>query len=357
MDPFVSVVMPIRNEARFIARSLGSVLDQSYPRDRMEVLIADGMSGDNTREVVEQTVQKKREQLSGVDPATPVRIIDNPSLAVPGGLNKCLSAARGEIIVRIDGHCEIPQDYVRNCVNALATTGAGCVGGSIETIGADFVSRAIAIAQSSRFGVGTVAFRTRHNIGAYVDTVAFGAFRSEVFKKLGGFDEELIRNQDDEFNFRLAHAGYKIWLDPSIHSVYYSRGDFKRLWKQYFQYGFWKVRVMQKHPRQMSWRQFAPPTLVVSLLAGTVLALVNSLFLYLLMLSLGTYLIGIIGASILVGARNGWKYVTLLPVAFSTLHFAYGFGFLLGLWRFRSRWRERNHNDFPMSISDVAPGN
>jgi succinoglycan biosynthesis protein ExoA len=192
------------------------------------------------------------------------------------------------------------------------------------------------LAQSSRFGVGGASFRGGMDRPRYVDTLAFGAYRRDVFRRIGEFDEELVRNQDDEFNFRLSHRGGKIWLDPSIRSVYYSRVSLRRLWSQYFQYGFWKVRVMQKHTHQMSLRHFVPPAAVAALVAGGFLSALSPTIFYLWLALLILYALASIIASIGASCRGG--YVVVLPVAFVTLHLSYGLGFLVGLVRFWNRW-------------------
>jgi hypothetical protein len=165
-----------------------------------------------------------------------------------------------------------------------------------------------------------------------------GAWKQDVFKKFGMFDEELVRNQDDEFNYRLRERGGKILLSPDIHSQYEVRSRPKALFKQYFQYGFWKVRVLQKHPRQMSVRQFMPPLLVLSLFAALLLAFVPGIWRILALLPPVTYLIANLAASVYIAARWNWKYLPVLPVVFAILHISYGLGFLAGLVAFRNRW-------------------
>ncbi len=242
----VSVIMPVRNEARYIRRSLGAVLAQDYLPQNMEVLIVDGMSDDGTRGIIRSMLEDLKIARRVSSPVQNINIIDNPSRTVSAGFNSALRRARGAVIVRVDGHCEILPDYIRCCVEVLERTGAQCVGGPMAAVGESWVSRGIALALSSFFGVGGAPFRLSSKRQGYVDTVAFGAYRREVFDKLGGFDEDLVRNQDDEFNFRLIQAGGRIWLDPSIRSVYYSRAGLRSLWRQYFQYGFYKVLVIRK---------------------------------------------------------------------------------------------------------------
>ena len=340
--PLVSIVMPIRNEADFIARSLGSVLTQDYPADCMEVLVADGRSEDATRGIIEQTIREReivvaaQPQKTSAPVLPAVQVLDNPGHIVPTGFNLALKQARGEIIIRVDGHCEIQADYVRRCVELLLQTGAACVGGPMFTVGKTKIAKAIAAAQSSMFGVGGAAFRTGRTKPGLVDTVAFGAYRAEVFERLGGFDEELVRNQDDEFNFRLTQSGGKIWLDPSLKTTYYSRASFGKLWRQYFQYGFYKVRVIQKRRAVASWRHLVPAAFVLGLFSAALPAFITHNHLWVWAIA-GPYLIANFGASLWT-ARRDWQTLPFLPYAFAILHLAYGTGFLWGLWKWR-RWR------------------
>src|SRR5437867_2140905 len=227
--PFVSVLMPVRNEGAFIARSLGAVVSQDYPRDRLEVIVSDGMSTDSTREVIADISRQHAN----------VVLIDNLEKIAATGLNQALRVARGEIIVRVDGHCEIASDYVRHCVSHLLDDKAECVGGPLETIGETFTAQAIAAAMSSRFGVGGSAFRVGTKEPRLTDTVAFPAYKRETIQRAGDFDEELVRNQDDEYNYRVRKLGGRILLSPDVRSRYYSRAGFASLWKQYFAYGYW----------------------------------------------------------------------------------------------------------------------
>jgi succinoglycan biosynthesis protein ExoA len=326
--PFVSVIMPVRNEADFIRTSLGAVLNQDYPRARMEVLVVDGDSEDKTPEILEEF--RKR---------TPGLVtLKNTKKIVAAGLNQGIRAAKGEIIVRVDGHCVIEPGYVSECVRALETKQADGVGGSISTIGETLMAKAIAIAMSSRFGVGGSAFRVVKGREMPVETVPFPAYYRALFDKIGFFDEELVRNQDDEFNYRLKKPGGKILLSPAIRSSYYSRSSLSGLWRQYFQYGFWKVRVFQKHPKQMQWRQFVPPLFVFLLSLSAAAWLCNPSLLFLA--APGIYLASNFLASVFLSAKNGWKYALFLPVIFFILHFSYGLGFWTGMVKFSNRWKE-----------------
>lgn len=230
--PSVSVIMPVYNEAAFIERSLGAVLAQDYPHDRMEILIADGMSTDATRDVVAG--------LMGRNPNVSLKVLDNPSRLMASGMNVALACAKGELTIRVDGHTVIAPDYVRECVAQLQRTGADNVGGRMEAVSESSFGQSIALATSSPFGVGGARFHYSAQ-EEWVDTVYMGAWPREVFERVGLFDEEQVRNQDDEFNYRLLSHGGKILLSPRIKSKYYNRSTPGSLWQQYFEYGYWKV--------------------------------------------------------------------------------------------------------------------
>ncbi len=323
--------MPVRNEAGYIERSLGSVLAQDYPPEQMEIIVADGMSTDQTRALI-AGFQTRFQRL---------KVIDNPGKIAPTGLNRAIAQASGDIIVRVDGHCEIAPDYLRRCVHYLQSGAADGVGGPIETIGETLSARVIATAMSSAFGVGGSAFRTIKDQTMLTDTVAFPAYTRTIIERAGPYDEELVRNQDDEYNYRLRKLGAKILLAADVQSRYYSRSTFRKVFKQYYQYGYWKVRVLQKHPRQMSLRQFVPPAFVAALLVGVLAASFLPLGAWLLAGILGCYLL----ANLLASARSASKsdafgsHLLLLPIVYTALHISYGLGFLVGLIKFAPRWQ------------------
>ncbi len=324
--PMVSVVMPIRNEAESIHRSAGAVLAQDYPRDRMELLVADGMSTDQTRAIVE-----------GLDAdGIAVRIIDNPGQIVPTGLNRAIEAARGEIIVRVDGHTIIAEDYVRQCVSELLRTGADNVGGKMAAVGTTPFGRAVAEATSSPFGIGGARFHYSDE-EEWVDTVYLGTWRKDLLLEIGGFDEEMVRNQDDELNYRLRKNGGRILLSPRIRSTYFPRATPRALWRQYFQYGFWKVRVMQKHPWQMRLRHFIPPLFALAILVFVLLSLLHGAGPPLLLGLIGTYFLVNLGICLFHSGASKTSFFTRMMI-YTTLHLSYGFGFLLGLVKFARQW-------------------
>jgi GT2 family glycosyltransferase len=200
-----------------------------------------------------------------------------------------------------------------------------------------YFGEAVALATSSPFGVGGARFHYSQK-EEWVDTVYLGAYPRRVFEQIGLFDEEMVRNQDDEFNYRLRARGGRILFSPHIRSHYTCRDKPRKLWLQYFQYGYWKVRVLQKHPRQMRWRQFVPPVFLVALLGAV--GLVVAGMLWPLMLVAGSYLLANLAASLWTASRAGLRYLPVLPLTYAILHFAYGAGFLSGLVRFAGRWQE-----------------
>lgn len=340
--PLVSVVMPVYNEEAFIENSLEALLAQTYPKDLMEIIVADGMSSDRTREIISRI---------NINSDIAIIIVDNPKRIAPTALNLAIARAKGEIIVRIDGHCEVAPDYVENCVKYLRAGKAECVGGPIETIGETVQAQGIAYAMSSAFGVGGSAFRTVDDREMYVDTVAFPGYKKETLRKIGGFNEELVRNQDDEFNYRLRKLGGRILLSPLIRSRYYSRSTFSSLWRQYFQYGYWKVRVLQLHPKQMSLRQFIPLAFVLSIIIFGLLGVFFSFGKWMLLLILASYLLANFAATMRAAAKLKFKALPFVSLSFVILHVSYGLGFIKGLISFRRRWNLPESNP----ASNIGP--
>ena len=326
----ISFILPIRNEKQFIAETLDSIFTQSG--NEYEIIVSDGMSTDGTREII-KSFQEKNDN---------IQLIDNHEQIVSTGFNRALSVANGDVIIRVDGHSEIDPSFLQKCLLSLKETGADCVGGPTTHIAKGIIGKSIVVAQSSIFGVGDVSFRKKVDSGQSVDTLAFGAYKREVFEKLGGYDEELVRNQDDEFNFRLIQSGGKIWLDPSIKSSYTPRSSFIGLIKQYFQYGFYKIRVMQKRRGFASWRHLVPGLFVSSLLLSFFFY-----FQYENSISLKLILIPYIGFSLgftLSSFFNSFTDIAstlILPITYFILHFSYGLGFILGFLYFWNKWNDR----------------
>jgi glycosyltransferase involved in cell wall biosynthesis len=328
--PFVSVIMPIFNESDSIKTSLGAVLTQVYPENRLQIIVVDGMSNDGTRQIVRE-LQKNHSNLL---------LIDNPGKIVSIAINRSLMYAYGDVIIRIDGHTEVAPDYIIQCVMELYRTNADNVGGKMTAIGKGVFGEAVAIATSSVFGVGNSMFHYSVR-EEWVDTVYMGAWPIRVFEEIGLFDEELVRNQDDEFNYRLRDGGGRILLSPRIKSLYTTRNTPMSLWKQYYQYGYWKVRVLQKHPLQMKSRQFLPLFFVSALLTFALLSPLNNSARIGLICVIGSYLVTCLGVSFWKAYKKSWRYLCILPFVYSILHISYGSGFLFGLFCFANRWRDR----------------
>ncbi|MFB0514922.1 MAG: glycosyltransferase family 2 protein [Candidatus Bathyarchaeia archaeon] len=316
--------MPIRNEADFIEQAIKSILTQDWPDQKMEILVVDGMSDDGTREIVEELSQAYDR----------IRILDNPCRIVPTAMNMALRAARGDLFIRVDGHAEVAPDFVRKSIRCLREhPEAWVVGGYIETVASDYIGRVIASAMRSPMGVGNSRFRLGDYEG-WVDTLAFGTHHKWIVDKIGYFDEELVRNQDDEFNLRIILAGGKIWMSKSIRSRYFSRGSLRKLWRQYFQYGFWRIRTLQKHKRPATLRQLVPLLFMLSLLLLGLAGLFWRAFWILLAIEAAIYAIGLLAGAFDVGRKSGWQYAPLAPPVFVILHFGYGLGSLWGIIRF-----------------------
>lgn len=322
--PFVSIVMPIRNEADFIERTVNSILKNDYPTEKIEILVADGCSDDGTGDIVSSMSQK--------DPR--IQLLHNTGKIVSTGLNMGLRVCKGDIFIRIDGHCEIPTDFISKSVKCLLEhPQAWVVGGYWKTISSGYIGKVIAAATQSPIGVGNARHRLG-NFDGWVDTVPYGAHHRWVLDKVGNFDEQLVRNQDDEFNMRINLAGGKIWIASDICSTYYSRSSLKKLWRQYFQYGFWRIRTMQKHGKPATLRQVAPVGFVLTLIVFAVAGVWLKMFWWLLGVELMLYILGITYGSFDVARQAGWKCALLAPVVFAFLHFGYGLGSLWGFVRF-----------------------
>lgn len=318
----MSFIVPCRNEAPNLARSLGALVAQDYPADRLEIIVADGESEDGSADIARAILQRAPQHSV---------VVSNPDRTTPAGLNTALLHARGDVVVVVIGHAEPATDYVRRAVELLDATDADCVGGPIHTRGQTRTGDAIALALSSLVGVGGVAFRARPGYRGYADTAAFGAYRSEVFDRIGGFDPAFHRNVDSEFNFRLTRSGGRIWLDPALRSTYRSRETFDALWRQYFYTGASKVLILAKHHRLPAWRHYVPGAFIASLVAALLAAVVLARPLVAAVVIVPYTLTVVIGS--LVAARRRLGVLPLVIVAMVTLHASYGLGFIAGIWR------------------------
>jgi glycosyltransferase involved in cell wall biosynthesis len=320
MDIAVSIIVPCRNEAAFIDSFLQSLLRQTGADKIGEILIADGMSDDGTRDNI----------TSWMTDNTRIRVIDNPEGIVSTGLNRAIKAARGNVIVRMDVHTEYDPDYLRQCIQVLEETGADNVGGPWVAVGKSYVQKAIALAFRSPFSSGGARSHDAVYEGP-VDTVYLGCWRRKTLEDIGMFDEELDRNQDDELNLRLSRSGGLIWQSPRIRSRYYPRPSVHALFRQYVQYGYWKVRVIRKHHIPASFRHVIPGGFVMSLLVLLFLAPFSTFCLHAATTLFFMYASANIAVSFLtcITSRN-LVFLPVLPAIFGAFHFGYGLGFLAG---------------------------
>ena len=316
----VSVIIPVRNEAAFIASTLDALLAQDYPRERLEIIVADGGSDDGTREIIAQYASRYPF----------IRLIDNPERVTPNGLNRAISAARGDIISRVDGHCCVAADFVSQNVRLFEEhPEAWVVGGPIIHAGQSPRGTAAAIAMGHPLGVGMA----RHRFAAfegYVDTVQFPAFRRWVFDRVGTFDTTLIRTEDDELNYRILQAGGKLFVSPRVQYVYFVRDRFGALFRQYFQYSFWRIPVMRKHGKPTTIRQIVPLAFfalmglmgIIGLLFGAPLVAAALPTAYVAALSL---------CAVSLVASDGPRIAGLSVLAMMTMHLAYAGGLAAGM--------------------------
>lgn len=323
----VSIIVPCRNEERIIRKCLDSILLQDYPKDKIEILVVDGMSSDGTREIIADYINKHHS----------VRLLDNPKKIVPTAMNIGIKGCVGQIIIRMDAHAQYPQDYVRKCVKYLSEYNVDNIGGICFTLpGAKtMVAKAIALAVTSSFGVGNSLFRIGVKKPTLVETVPFGCYKREIFDKIGLFDEDLVRNQDTEFNLRLKESGGKILLVPDIVSFYYARDTYGKLSKMYLQYGYFRVLTLKKIGKVIGFRQLVPAIFVASLMFWLLLSFLSKIFFTLFLADFFSYFIVNTFVSLLLSVQR--KKILLFPllmVAFFVSHFSFGFAYLRGIFDF-----------------------
>lgn len=327
METRVSVIVPCHNEERYIRGCLESIIENDYPKDKMEVLVVDGRSSDRTREVAKEFIEKYPF----------IRLLDNPQRIVPIALNIGIMQAGGGVIVIMGAHAVYPNDYLSRLVYWLEKSGADCVGGILVTKPGSntFTAQVIAITLSSPFGVGNSLFRTtsENREPQYVDTVPFGCYRSEIFQKIGLFNENLTRNQDIEFNLRLKREGGKILLIPDVVSYYHSRSTIKDLFKQNFWNGFWVIYSLKFAKLPFSIRHLVPFLFVLSLMGSLLLSFVYYPFIYLFSFVFGLYSCVSLFFCSKLSLKHGLKYLPPIILTFLTLHSSYGVGSLGGMFK------------------------
>ena len=325
-DTKITIICPIYQEAKFIAYFLESIIDQDCNKENLEVLLIDGMSTDGTRSIIQQYSEKYPY----------FHLMDNPEHTVPFALNSGIKKASGDIIIRLDAHCKYPQNYISELAKQLIKLKADNVGGLWHTVPANDSTEAISVAvcSSHPFGVGG----SEHKIGATtiheVDTVPFGCYMTEVFDKIGLFDEELTRNQDDEFNGRLINNGGHIYIIPDIVIEYTARENLKKMRKMYYQYGLFKPLVNKKLGSPATIRQFFPTLFCLGIIIG---ALLSPLAAWIRWAYLGVLIFYVLIGTI-IGIKNALIYKRLLlvaymPFTFLNIHLSYGWGYLNGYYK------------------------
>ena len=321
-NPLISIVIPCRNEREHIGDCLRSIFAQDHVPGGFEIILADGMSDDGTREIVDRIAVRDGR----------LKVIDNPARITSRGLNEAIRQARGQYIAIMGAHARYATDYLRASLAVSRASGAENVGGSMVCVGASNPEKAIAIAHHSRFSVGGAHWHNKDYEGL-ADTVFGGFYRREVFDDIGLFDENLVRNQDDELNLRLTARGGRIWHSTRIKSWYHPRASLAALFQQYLQYGYWKVRVMQKHQKLSSVRHLVPGVFVGSLMALPLFAILHVAALALFLFLIGLY-VGCNLCASLICARQRGAVLPMLPLVFACYHFGYGLGSICGLLDF-----------------------
>jgi len=341
--PFVTVILPVRNEADRIDACLESVLQQDYPHDRMELLVMDGMSTDRTPEIVAAFAERHPF----------VRLVENPRKIQVAGLNEGIRIARGQYILRMDGHAEYATDYVSKCVDYLEKTRADNVGGPAVTCPGDdtLMARTIAAVTRNKLVVGGSAFRTS-NKPQYCDTAIFGAWRRDLFEKVGLFNEVLARGEDNEFNSRILSAGGRIFMSPAIRIRYFNQATLRGLLRQAYGNGVWHVLTIVANPRSFKLRYFAPFGFVMWWLVFGLLTALDGGFAWALLAAAVPYAIMLAAVAVQVGRNAGWAEGLFSPFVVLPYHLAYGLGTLVGLFRFGVvgrdyRERARRGSQFP----------
>ncbi|MGL4609648.1 MAG: glycosyltransferase family 2 protein [Trueperaceae bacterium] len=322
-QPAISIIVPILNEEKYIRQCLENLLEQTYPAHLVTILLVDGQSKDQTRAVI-QKVQNTYSERN-------IHLLDNPKGGVAAALNIGIQASKTDIILRMDAHSIPSPDFITVSVNALQESGAAFAGGIMQPVGRSSFSQALAEAYSHPLGSGGAKYRNALT-GQFTDTAYLGALTKSIFEKAGLFNEGLICNEDYEMNIRIRKAGGKIYLDPRIRTQYTPRDTLKKLWDQYFRYGWWKVETLKLHPDSLQLRQLVPFLFVLSITASALISFWWQPAHYMLVIVLATYLT-MLGFFTWQLKQQGkpWSVVLQFPIVIATMHIAWGSGFLLNV--------------------------
>ena len=321
--PFVSVVLPIRNEATFIRENLERLLKQDYPADRFEIIVADGMSDDETFSIVAQVAKADSR----------VSVVENPQQIVPTGMNILIQKSKGDIVLRLDGHALVADDFIQQSVIALLRHDpekVWAVGGPLVHDAKTDMGKAIGMAMSHPLGVGNAHHRDP-NFEGFGEGTNFPAMYRWVFDRIGMYDEMLVRNQDDEFYFRIRQAGGKFFITPKIEYVYFVREKLSQLFRQYYQYSFWRIPVMLKHRQPTTLRQIVPSLFYLTMVAALVLGMAIASPLIALALPI-IYSAALVAAGIAKVPSIGASIALRIPLAIVTMHAGYAWGMIYGWW-------------------------
>jgi len=312
--PMVSMIVVVRNEAKYIKKCLTSLIQQDYPKSRYEIIVVDGMSTDGTRDIIQQIAKTEKR----------IRLFNNPKLILASGWNIGIKKAKGDIVIRIDAHAFVTSDFISESVKYLKKEDAVCVGGPhAGIIGEGYIGKSISCLLSSPFGVGNAKYRYGCKEG-YVDTVPYGAYWKKIFEEIGFFNEDLVRNQDIEFHSRIRKKGWKIFMAPSIRSYYYCRSNIRGLLKQSFGNGYWVIETLTS----ASLRHLVPLFFVISILIFSLLSLFSLKIRMLFIILLGTYFSLALSFTLYSIIKRDVKHSLLLPVLFFLFHISYGLGSL-----------------------------
>ncbi|UVT16976.1 MAG: glycosyltransferase family 2 protein [Nitrospira sp.] len=342
-SPYVSIIMPCRNEVKDIRSCLESVVESDYPKDRLELLVVDGQSDDGTRDIIDNFSKQYPW----------IRLLDNDRRITPAALNIGICAARGRIVMRMDGHTVYPSDYVSKLIDWSERTEADNVGGICITRPANDTPKAhaIAVGLSHPWGVGNSHFRIGVTAPKWVDHVPFGCYRREVFDKIGLFDERLIRNQDDELNHRLIRHGGRVLLVPEIVSYYTARDSLKKLWVMYYQYGYYKPFAVRMIGAVMTMRQLVPSAFVLYVVLTAALALQSNIAAVLLAVGVFAYMTSNLSIAVAVALSRGVRCGLWSTIVFPILHISYGVGYLKGILDFLILRKQEASDSFAIRLS------
>ena len=320
--PYVSALIVMRNERNYIKPSLMSFVNQTYPKDRYEIVVVDGCSDDGTVDIVNGIIREFSTD------SFHIRLVDNPKRILASGWNIGIKAAKGEYVTRIDAHAEAAPDFIEKSVNTMLSVNAACVGGKLDSIPVEGDDLLVSKVLSSSFGVGNSSFRVSDTAG-YADTAVYGLYKKSVFEEAGYFDEKMVRNQDIDLHSRIKKAGYKFYFNPEIHSVYHTRSSVKKMVKQAYGNGKWNMVLVKKGSSALSLRHLVPFFFVTYL----ALSIVGGFFYWPIWALCGCVLVLYVILGFLAGVKkvSSFKERLKMPFLFFLLHSSYGVGYYAGI--------------------------